>query len=471
MKKTLKRFLALILCLIIVAFTLPFAEAAQPVRVFETYTLPSYLSPVDAQITAGDINGDSSVDFLDLYRLIDYILDFDIDYVETTIDVNGDKEENVKDAVRLYNYLSGVEIEIFPKASEEPTEEISLLSYNSLTSAQKGIYNALDEGVKNLDTTISVKDFITLETYKSDIWAAYNALCWDRPEYFWLPRSYGLSGSVNSTSGELVAFYISFENLYDINATQKEELRAEVEAVVNNVVAAANEFDTDFEKELFVHDYLCANICYNYGETQLSDYTVYGALINGMCVCEGYSRAMQLICKRLGIPCSLVTGNAGGPHMWNIIEIEGETYYVDVTHDDVEQYPFNIEAMHAYFNVNKTLLLKTRDFNPIFDAAAEYAGSEEFNFFETDNENTDYNYYHYTGGYVGLDGDLTSVTEYMKDLFDKGYTEFEIGYEEGVDYAAFFEQLYPAIVGYIPDLFAAYYPFEDCNMILSFIQL
>lgn len=40
---------------------------------------------------------------------------------------------------------------------------------------------------------------------------------------------------------------------------------------------------------------------------------------------------MKLLLRRVGIPCDVVTG---GDHAWNIVNIEGENYYVDTTWDD-----------------------------------------------------------------------------------------------------------------------------------------
>jgi len=58
-------------------------------------------------------------------------------------------------------------------------------------------------------------------------------------------------------------------------------------------------------------------------------------------VCEGYARALKVVCDKLGIPCVLVDGDAinssgnAGPHMWNYVRMEdGKWYGVDVTWND-----------------------------------------------------------------------------------------------------------------------------------------
>ena len=51
-------------------------------------------------------------------------------------------------------------------------------------------------------------------------------------------------------------------------------------------------------------------------------------------VCEGYARAFKVLCNKVGIPCVLVDGDAGGPHMWNYVQLDGAWYGVDVTWND-----------------------------------------------------------------------------------------------------------------------------------------
>ncbi len=51
-------------------------------------------------------------------------------------------------------------------------------------------------------------------------------------------------------------------------------------------------------------------------------------------VCEAYSRAFKVLCDESGIPCVLVDGEAGGPHMWNYVQFDGAWYGADVTWND-----------------------------------------------------------------------------------------------------------------------------------------
>ena len=86
--------------------------------------------------------------------------------------------------------------------------------------------------------------------------------------------------------------------------------------------------------------------------------TVYGALIDRKCVCEGYARSFKYILNELGINNILVVGvgkNSSGStesHMWNYVELDGKCYAIDVTWDDPIVYgggKIGDEIKHKYF--------------------------------------------------------------------------------------------------------------------------
>ena len=52
-------------------------------------------------------------------------------------------------------------------------------------------------------------------------------------------------------------------------------------------------------------------------------------------VCEGYAKAFMYLCDLSTfngkVTCNTVSGDAGGPHMWNIVTIGGKNYHTDIT--------------------------------------------------------------------------------------------------------------------------------------------
>ncbi|WP_294752504.1 transglutaminase domain-containing protein [uncultured Ruminococcus sp.] len=97
---------------------------------------------------------------------------------------------------------------------------------------------------------------------------------------------------------------------------------------------------SDEEKALYLHDYLSVKFDYDYpayyGAVTRPDreqYSAYGMLKNGMAVCEGYSELYAKLMNRLGIHTELVTSDSLS-HAWNIVNIDGGRYFVDVAWDD-----------------------------------------------------------------------------------------------------------------------------------------
>ncbi len=63
--------------------------------------------------------------------------------------------------------------------------------------------------------------------------------------------------------------------------------------------------------------------------------TAYGALVSGTADSKGYALAYKALCQAVGIDCTVVEGffgaMGGEPHFWNIIELDGEHYHVDLS--------------------------------------------------------------------------------------------------------------------------------------------
>lgn len=105
---------------------------------------------------------------------------------------------------------------------------------------------------------------------------------------------------------------------------------------------------TDWQLALSVHDYIILHTVYDetYGKT-----TGYDALVNGTTVCSGYSALFMDVMNRLGIPCQMVicedTGDGEG-HGWNLLQLQGQWYHVDLTWDDPVQDIYG-RVYHEYF--------------------------------------------------------------------------------------------------------------------------
>ena len=115
---------------------------------------------------------------------------------------------------------------------------------------------------------------------------------------------------------------------------------------------------SDYEKELWIHDYIVTHTSYGYEEgedaqSENSDaHESYGALVNHRAVCNGYSYAMKLLCNLAGLDCRIITGQGNDEnHAWNMVKIDDEWYHVDVTWDDPSPDQEG-RIVYTYFNIN-----------------------------------------------------------------------------------------------------------------------
>lgn len=145
----------------------------------------------------------------------------------------------------------------------------------------------------------------------------------------------------------------------------------------------------DYEKVKAAHDYIVKNCTYNKEAVDNDslvddDFSVYGVLVKGIAVCEGYAKAFMMLMDIADIECIMVTGNAGEDnvlHAWNMVKLEDEWYHIDVTFDD--PYPETEEIVYLYFNVSDEIISKDHTWNNSVTPKADdnrydlIAGNEE----------------------------------------------------------------------------------------------
>lgn len=146
------------------------------------------------------------------------------------------------------------------------------------------------------------------------------------------------------------------------NTDELDEYQLEIYDKASSVISEIIKPDmTDYEKELAVHDYIVLHT--KYDEAYINALGImspnadnpYGGLINGRTICSGYSTTFQLFMDMLEIPCKTIYAEdfMGDEHSWNIVEISGSWYYVDVCWDDPIPDLDNAPVCHKYFNVSE----------------------------------------------------------------------------------------------------------------------
>jgi hypothetical protein len=192
------------------------------------------------------------------------------------------------------------------------------------------------------------------------------------------------------------------------------QLQAEVDKVLSAVIKTGF---TDFDKVKAIHDYLALNTAYDYDNfnndaVPAASYTAYGSLIKGIAVCDGYTKAAQIMLNRLGIENYYVDGYGNGvPHSWNLVKLDGHYYFMDITWDDPVPDRTG-RVRYAYFLTTSEQLRKDHQW---VEANWPTAISTKYNYFNEFNKMIEVDGYYYFSSNVDND----KLYKIAKDGSDK----------------------------------------------------
>ena len=203
-------------------------------------------------------------------------------------------------------------------------------------------YNTLKAGVEASQERISFVD-ANHSLNVNDFQAILDVYCNDNPQHFWLGK-----GATSFFAGNNLT---AVELTYTFTGDELTTAKPKFDAAAADALSGITDDMSQFEIELYLHDYLVSHVTYDLTASHAHD--AYGALVEGRAVCEGYARAFQYLLQQAGIPSYVVTGKSKGEdHAWNLVKIDGAYYYVDVTWDDQD----NDNKYYSYFNVTTETL-------------------------------------------------------------------------------------------------------------------
>ncbi len=285
--------------------------------------------------------------------------------------------------------------DIYPDNSPfSVTGRFERTDYPHLNNRQKAIYRALDDAVYKMQTGyISVGSCTT-----SDIDLVYHALRNDRPEYFWLPNTYLIKSSEQNTE----ICFAKTEADWPCSKAERSKAEKNIKILLTGFVSSLDNDLSEYELELKAHDWLTERVSYDKNamaspKNNHCAWNIDGAFLNSLAVCEGYSRAMQVLLFSVGIECGIVVGETNEAHMWNTVKIDGKWYHLDATHNDAGAEPY-----HFFFNVSTEYLLRSRTIDPTADkltSTSERLG--RFNVFLPSCTSNDMNYHIVNNLYIG----------------------------------------------------------------------
>lgn len=278
--------------------------------------------------------------------------------------------------------LDGAGVETWEAAAAEEgiLSSVEEYYYEHLPEELHEAYRELYVRIMRGEDSGSLMSSVTVD----DFWKAYYAVLSDHPEIFWV----GTRAQVEESglTGKVVSYSFDITVPAEARRSMREQLEAAADACINQISPEASVY----QKIKFVYEYLIDTVEYNAGSPDSQN--IQSALLYNSSVCAGYSKSFQYILGRMEIFCTYITGKirGGGDHGWNMVRIDGNYYYVDVTWGDpvfanqVEQSDGNV-TNYNYLCCTEEELFKTH----IPDASIELPPCTS----------DDYNYYKLTGSY------------------------------------------------------------------------
>ena len=246
-----------------------------------------------------------------------------------------------------------------PTAEPEQRETAALepeegYYYSLLTESQKTLYHEIKHAFD--DRTRQRYDLSSRSM--EEVYIARDHLILDYAEYYYMEAFLVLQD-------DGPVYLLQDNNALSGIDQELAIIRAEADGILAAVPQGAGEYET--VKWFF--EWLCRNVSYEHTER---DQIIPSVFIDRKTVCTGYARAFQYLCNRVDIPCAIVFGRADNrktppeDHAWNMVRLNGQYYWVDVTWADPIGTENTPDAYVGYFYLCTTdeFLFRTHTLEP-----------------------------------------------------------------------------------------------------------
>ncbi len=250
--------------------------------------------------------------------------------------------------------------------------------YSQLSTNEKAAYINILTAMNEFSSVAEIPKITT-----EQVGTVTTALSFDNPDIFWLDKKWTFTRYPSK---------IELQIPYAFTPQEIATMTAELESKISRILSGIYPTMTDYDKELYLHDYLVGNCTYVENSENPNTPTVYGALVEGKAICEGYSLAMKLLLSRAGINSYVITGttlNQDGQHMWNIVELPSGTYHLDATWNDPIDSSGKEFVWHAYFNITDEEIRRDHTFEMKPDCTSTAENYYRKNFIHYDSFDAD----------------------------------------------------------------------------------
>ncbi|KRE29829.1 transglutaminase domain-containing protein [Paenibacillus sp. Soil522] len=216
-------------------------------------------------------------------------------------------------------YCLDLKLDLFPAAAESE-EAVAVDEPNKLERLEQEIAQQFQARSEHFSVTYTGDKQELTDKLKDIIHAAlrhddYSAYILE--SYIYTIRSWGNKST------------IALEARYRETLKQTAVVDLETAKALKSIIEPGM---NEHEKVKVIHDWIVNQIEY---DQSLSHYTAYEAVTLGEAVCQGYALLGYKMLKEAGITVLIAEGTVNtGEHAWNMVQLDGIWYHLDLTWDD-----------------------------------------------------------------------------------------------------------------------------------------
>ncbi|MBO5292611.1 MAG: hypothetical protein J6B10_05440 [Lachnospiraceae bacterium] len=154
----------------------------------------------------------------------------------------------------------------------------------------------------------------------------------DHPEFFYTDGYTYTRYTEGNAQGRLIR--VTFSGRYTMSPAKRIKCEEKIWEYADQALSGINSQMSDYEKVKYIYEYIILHTDYNLKAKE--NQNICSVFLYGESVCQGYAKAVQYLLQQVGIKAFLVTGTVKRDegHAWNLVQIDGDYYYVDATWGD-----------------------------------------------------------------------------------------------------------------------------------------